>query len=556
MPPVTSAGGAHRYVCALPVFRRHVVNASPTRRLAVLITALLGCLLLMAASARPAEASSRQESIMQDDPKVVFASSDPELDRVFRVMRSLGVDRVRISVFWHLVAPSSRSRRRPWFGPRGPTWPGSYPAEGWRRYDRIVRLARKHRLGLLFTIVGPAPAWAARTRRRRESVWRPSSRDFRNFVTAVGRRYSGSWGRSDPLPRVTHWSIWNEPNFPGWLSPQRVYLGKRIIPISPRIYRGLLDAGWSGLRRSGHGRDRILIGETAPRGAGPYSRRLNNTILPLSFIRHLYCLNDSYEPFYGRSARARGCPPTRRARRSFVRRHPGLFRTRGFAHHPYNLNFRPTHNFRFQASASLAGLGRLTRTLDRVYRRWRVRRRLPIYITEYGYQTRPDPFVGISFRRQAAWTSWAEEIAYRNRRVASFAQFLLVDDKPMRSRRRRRRWATWQSGLLTAGFRLKPLFYEYQRPIRVSPTRVRRGRRVRVFGGLRPPQAGTRIRARIQFRRPGEDFRTLHTTVVRNVRGYLSRRVVVPATGDIRILWTDPATGDPLESRSVRVALR
>ena len=44
--------------------------------------------------------------------------------------------------------------------------------------------------------------------------------------------------------------------------------------------------------------------------------------------------------------------------------------------------------------------------------------------------------------------SWAEYLAFRNPRVASFAQFLLVDDAPFRRYRRRdkRRWGTWQSG--------------------------------------------------------------------------------------------------------------
>src|SRR5207247_8320729 len=124
----------------------------------------------------------------------------------------------------------------------------------WDRYDNLVRVADQLGLSILFTITGPAPAWATKGGPRKPNVFRPDPAAFRDFVTAVGLRYSGAYpdepdptgpsrvgglviggltigGRAaDPpapggiLPRVTHWSIWNEPNFPGWLAPgwQRV----------------------------------------------------------------------------------------------------------------------------------------------------------------------------------------------------------------------------------------------------------------------------------------------------------------------------------------------
>ena len=33
------------------------------------------------------------------------------------------------------------------------------------------------------------------------------------------------------------WSIWNEPNQPGWLRPQAQRVGRRTVPTSPRPYR-------------------------------------------------------------------------------------------------------------------------------------------------------------------------------------------------------------------------------------------------------------------------------------------------------------------------------
>ena len=159
------------------------------------------CLLALA-TAGPAAASVDQESILQDDPLIVYPSSEEELERTFATLRALGVDRVRVSLFWNLVAPRPKSERRPSFGSRGPAWPGSYPRGAWRRYDNVVRLASRHDVGVLFTITGPAPNWAAGRNGTEYSVYKPDAREFRAFVTAAGRRYSGWWppgsGSGDP----------------------------------------------------------------------------------------------------------------------------------------------------------------------------------------------------------------------------------------------------------------------------------------------------------------------------------------------------------------------
>ena len=124
-------------------------------------------------------------------------------------------------------------------------------------------------------------------------VKEPNPRAFGDFVEALGRRYDGTWpdpqgGNTDrTLPRVDHWSIWNEPNYPSWLWPQWRRAGgiRGRVPNSPRLYRRLMDAAYSGLTRSGHKDDTILLGETAPGGAGGVG------INPVPFVRELYCLN-------------------------------------------------------------------------------------------------------------------------------------------------------------------------------------------------------------------------------------------------------------------------
>src|SRR5439155_4119294 len=129
-------------------------------------------------------------------------------------------------------------------------------------------------------------------------------------------------------------------------------------------------------------------------------------------------LNRRLHPFRGRSAALRGCPTGHAGRVRFAADHPGLFRATGYAHHPYSFEVAPHVRDPNRDQVTISTLPRLTRTLDHALRRWGVRRRLPLWLTEYGYQTDPpDPFLGVSWNRQAAYLNEAEEIAYRNRRV-------------------------------------------------------------------------------------------------------------------------------------------
>jgi hypothetical protein len=550
---------------------------------------VVACLAVLAL-AGPAAAAVDQESLLQDDPLIVYADSDPRLNRVFTILKNLGVDRVRVSVFWNLIAPNPKSLERPSFRGENPSSPDAYPSSVWQRYDRIVLLAQRHGLGVLFTVTGPAPAWATRSRRRGYSVYKPHPSDFRDFVTAVGHRYSGRWVDESPasppppapepfplpigppqlggqpppsppqasqvLPRVGHWSLYNEPNFPTWLAPQsrRTRLRGGLVPFSPHHYRRLVAAAWDGLRSSGHGSDLILIGETAPRGG---RRGINTTLPPITFLRELFCLSPAYRPFRGAAARARGCPDSGPERSAFRSANGGLFAAAGFAHHAYSLDNRPTWRHRSRNVVALGSINRLTSAYDRALFAWGDLGERDIWITEYGYQTAPDPYVGIPLERQALWSSWAEYLAYRNPRIASMAQFLLNDDgpDPQFDPDDFRYWRTWQSGLMTHGGEPKPAFSEYPFPIHVAPTSVRPGGAVTVFGLPRPAPDNAQIVAHIQLRPAGGDWQTLESLTVTGTRGYLSQTIRPSTSGEVRILWQDPSTGYFVGTRAVPVTL-
>ena len=543
----------------------------------------------MLAPGAPARASTTQESVLQDDPQLLGAKP-VQLSNRLRLLKALGVDRLRVSVFWNNIAPGKFSQTRPRFPSPGPTFPASYPRGVWEPYDNLVLLAKHHGLDLLLTVTGPAPAWATPGRHAREGLYRPSARDFKDFVKAVGLRYSGFYPVGDRfgtqtttrpvlqlgplqvgsrqseqpvprLPRVDGWSIWNEPNFPTWLSP--IWLNNRprkaadMVAAAPHHYRKLVDAAWSGLSESGHGNDLVIIGETAPRGAKKPSQ-LGNAMPPAEFARELYCLQANFKPYTGRAARRRGCPVNAGQRRGFRRQHPGLFRASGYAHHPYSLDRlrwrKPTWKHPMKDNVPIANLRRLINTLDRATFFWGSQREpLPIWITEYGYQTKPpDPIAGVAPARQGPLTSWGEYMAYRNPRVASTAQFLFVDDRPINGCYAPIPgcWISWQSGLFTWDHKPKPFLQDYLRPIHLVR---QRGRNVHLFGGYRAAPTGASILARVEYLRPGGGWQPIRNLLVQNPRGYVNVRVRVPGAGLVRILWRDPRNGALSASQPVAV---
>jgi hypothetical protein len=520
--------------------------------------ALLVALVALLAAPAAASASAGQETILMDDAEIVYAKPD-HLDRRLAEIKALGVDRVRVSVYWRLLAPSPEQKQKP-----ASQYPSSSPkfyGARWDRYDRIVALAAKNKLGVLFTLTGPAPLWATGTpeggRSELEHTWTPSPAEFKDFVTAVGTRYTGTYQDEEVHPgvlpifpgtidrgplvgRVDHWSIWNEPNHPGWLTPQAQAGpgGKGLVAASPRVYRPLVDAAWSALQATGHKDDTTLLGETAP--GGLLRPGLTHGIKPLRFIRELYCLADDGHPYTGAQAQARGCPASFDAA-GFVSAHPGLFAAAGWAHHPYSLLTSPRAADVSRDNATLSGMPRLTSTLDRTFATYGQSARLPIWVTEYGYQTNPpDPWAGMPPARQADWLDTATLVAFRNPRIVSMAQFLLVDDGPNRKfpQSDPRYWGTFQTGLLTAQGKPKPSYESFKRPIDVTPRRARSGATLHVLGQLRTAGGAGPIVAQIQFRALGSrKWKPVATVTVANARAFLDASVRARRSGAYRIVW-------------------
>ena len=286
-----------------------------------------------------ASASPLQEASFQDNRLLHFDTE--RLEQTLQTLRGLGVDRLRISVVWDRIAPDPNSRHEP--AGFNAANPADYPAANWVPYDTIVTEAAKYGMGVNFDLIGGAPLWAVARAPAANlaSVWYPSASAFGAFATAVGTRYSGTYtppGGSTRLPRVTYWSIWNEPNVgTSSLSPQTV----KGVDVAPRVYRSMADAAWAALLRTGHrpGPETILVGEPASTGHANPGNKLG--MQPLRFLRALYCVDSSYQPLRGRAAAERGCPTDAAGSRSFRADNPALFDATGWSHHPYNLTVGP-----------------------------------------------------------------------------------------------------------------------------------------------------------------------------------------------------------------------
>jgi hypothetical protein len=237
--------------------------------------------------------------------------------------------------------------------------------------------------------------------------------DLRNFAYAAAERYSGHYipindADEEPLPAVKLWLAWNEPNNPVWLKQTS---GGHFV--SPKEYAGICNAIYNGVHLTNVPGDQVACGATGPRGNNQ-ARSSRPSMSPLAFMR--------------------------------AARKAGMRHMDAYAHHPYygSPGDTPTTRPRDRTSVELGNLRTLISLSNRLFGR------KPIWITEYGYQTPPDPQFGVSYAKQALYLRQAYAIARATPQVALMVWFMLRDDTNISQ--------GWQSGLETASGRKKPSF--------------------------------------------------------------------------------------------------
>jgi hypothetical protein len=559
----------------------------------------MACALTAVVAPARAVASTTQESILQDDNQLVYSSPD-HVAAVLAQLASLGVERIRVSVIWALVAPNPTSDTRPNFDA---TNPAAYPAGAWNRYDVLVTDAQADGIQVDFDVTSPAPYWAtapapASIPSKFNKNYSPSAVQFGQFVQAVGTRYSGSYVAPvpappptptptlfglplppgllgtppaatptppAPLPRVDYWEIWNEPNEAGWLTPQwRRGATRRVGPrhrklttwieASPVVYRGLLDRAWNALAASGHGGDTVLVGDTSAKGST--SHGILPAMPPMTFLRALYCVGNAYRPLTGARAVQLGCPTTGQPG-TFGAQHPGLLDATGYADHPYSFTLAPNVVSTNPNWATLADLPRLEGALQRIFATYSVPTPsgVPLYLTEYGYKSDPpNPFVRTSQAQQAAYINEGEYMAWQDPYVRALAQFELVDAGPQTAEPvgSPAYWGTFQTGLISLAGVPKPSYFAYRIPVWLPQPRT--GPAVTVWGQLRPGASAGVQTAIIEYETAGTSaFKPIRNVQTANPQGFLLAHLPLLSPGLLRIAWIDPATGLVDHSRIVAV---
>jgi len=454
---------------------------------------------------------------MQDDA-LLLHRAPAQVEATARRMAELGADRVRLTASWFALAPKPRSKRMPHFDAVDSH---HYPREPWASLDRAVKAVVDAGLETQIDVAFFAPRWAVERGADKAHAghhrWAPDRRQFARFAEAVARRYSGT--HPDPadtgesLPAVRLWTAWNEPNHPSFLLPQWRRSGGRWVPRSPHFYRRMHELAYAAINRVNE-ENQVLIGGTAAVGHDIRSPRKG--IPPLRFVRELACVNRRGQPLH-----IRACADFE------------PLKADGYSHHPYTLYARPDAPTIKSKRITLRDLDRLSRLLSRLYKRGRITQRLPIYVTEYGYETNPPDVVrGVTLLQQARYHGLATYMTWKQQDVALFAQFLLNDiepppgtNDPLEISR------NWNSGLYFHDGRPKPAVKAFRFPFWAESRSLAGNDVVVLFGQVRPNSE--RERVEVEMRTPDGTWIPIQTRETRTAGG--------PAACDVETSFlTDP----------------
>ncbi len=503
-------------------------------------------------------------TIVQDDAEFLFRS-DERVAQSMRQLKELGVDRVRLNAGWSAIAPNPGALERPDLDLADP---GAYPRANWRRLDRAVRAAEDAGLQVMIDIAFWAPRWATTgnpTGPPEHERYNVDPVAFTEFATAVVRRYSGSFvpeadavmpGDSEslehqlmesplglllgdsgaspppppaadlgPLPKVSWWTVWNEPNHGGFLQPQHTRLADGSLqPNTPHVYRRMVEMSYPIIKRL-QPDSLVLVGGLASFGSKKPTN-ITHGIPPLRFVRELACVDQKLRPLT--DARCANYRP---------------LQGDGFAHHPYSLLNRPDFQDPFHPdSARIGALNRLSNLLNRLIRMRRIDPKLAnLYLTEFGYETNPpDPDKPYGLAQQARFINWAEYLAYKNPQVRSWPQFMLRDlgvVSAEKAARGARPFGEWQSGLLFEDGRPKPSATSFRLALFVDCVRPKRRsarRRLVIWGHVRPGTSASRVVLE-QSRAGAQNWKKARTARTAGLRkpARLSRRAFATSASGI-----------------------
>lgn len=428
-----------------------------TPRSAVAMLAAAAVLIGLAAGAESATARPMTTGITN-------LGSDAPL--AFERTRAAGARMVRIPLPWGAVAPAST--------PAGfSAADQADPRYEWSAIDAAVGGAVGAGLVPILQIDG-APRWAQRCASPDTlpgAVCDPDPEALRVFAAAAASRYSGAL---PGIPRVRHWQALNEPNLSIYFFPQ---FDTAMRPLSPGLYRRLLNAFYAGVKSVN--RANLVIAA----GLGPIERR-PWTIGPMRFTRDLLCMRSNRKPRPG------NCE--------------GGVRFDIFAIQPYTTG-GPTHKGKAN-DVQIGDLGKLRALLRAAESAKRIKgakRRVPLWITEFSWDSKPPDPGGLPMKTLVRWTAEAMHGAW-SAGVGNFFWFSLNDEARDGSRPFNE---TLESGLYFRGATLdqdrpKPVLAAFRFPFVAYSAK---GSRLSFWGRTPTSRPG---RVKIQIQR-GKKWRTI-----------------------------------------------
>jgi hypothetical protein len=219
----------------------------------VRLAAFVGLLSLALLAPNAASASSHIQYGVQDDAWLIYGPEPPA--KRIQILQSLGVDLVRMTLRWDLVAQTKPTE------PRDP----ADKAYDWSLYDPILERLHAAHISVLLSLWG-TPPWASEDGRTNAL---PDDDSLAAFAYAASTRYA--W--------ITRWTVWNEPNL-------RTFL----VPNSPSLYTSrLLNPTYRALK-SANRRNLVAGGVSSP-------RKTPTGVSPIAWIRGMkaaHALIDAY----------------------------------------------------------------------------------------------------------------------------------------------------------------------------------------------------------------------------------------------------------------------
>ena len=350
---------------------------------------LVAATVVLALAAGSASAEERMWIGFHDDPVLRYGNNrQAELDKV----RGANATIVRTLVEWRSVAPKR---------PKSAT--NSFdPAYRFADLDEFVRNTQQRGMEVLMTIWG-TPKWA---NGGKGPAYLPTKMaDFQNFARALATRYNG---RRAGYPFVRFYGIWNESNLGNFLAPQFDKKGKIV---SPAAYAKLAAAGYAGIK-AGSPKALVAIGETSSNGKDKPKQGSTDSTTPGTFAKLVAQANKK-------------------------------LKFDAWAQHPYPVpvNQGPAQKVRYP-NVAFSTMKQFEKDLDK----WFGRKNIPVWITEYGNETKPGEPKGVTEAQQAAYVTQAIAFAKKDPRIPMFIWFVFRDSAG----------SPWQSGVYRTSGAAKP----------------------------------------------------------------------------------------------------